>query len=136
MAQMRDDEAEEVPPFNALQLGPDPLTRVSLQGIGGQVLQVEVMRRAVREEPLMVWLRGIGAPSQTRTIRPGTSRRKESRNAMMLAESVWSLLIHTLHPLADGGLDDARRLGNLPLRPAFLLEVPGLQTSSFFSVFG
>jgi hypothetical protein len=100
------------------------------------VLHVEVMRRAVREELLMVWLRGSAAPSQMCTIRPGTSRRKESRNAMMLAESVWSLLIHTLHPLANSGPDDAQRLGNLPPRPAFLLEVSGLPTSSFFSVSG
>jgi hypothetical protein len=36
------------------------------------------------------------------------------------------------HPLADGSLADTHGLGNLALRPALLLEVPGLQAPSFF----
>jgi hypothetical protein len=41
-----------------------------------------------------------------------------------------------LHPLADGALADAESLGNPALRPALLLEVPGLQASSFLPVGG
>jgi hypothetical protein len=40
----------------------------------------------------------------------------------------------TSHPLADGPFADAERFGNLLLGPALLLEVPGLEPSSFFPV--
>jgi hypothetical protein len=36
------------------------------------------------------------------------------------------------HPLADGAFADPHGLGNLALRPALLLEVPGLQAPRFF----
>jgi hypothetical protein len=38
------------------------------------------------------------------------------------------------NPLADSGFADAQGLGNLALRPAFLLMLPGLETSRFFPV--
>jgi hypothetical protein len=38
MAQMGDVEAAEVPQFDALQLGSEPLARVQLRGIGWQAL--------------------------------------------------------------------------------------------------
>ena len=37
----------------------------------------------------------------------------------------------TLPPLADGACADAESLGNVALRPALLLEVPGLQAPRF-----
>jgi hypothetical protein len=36
------------------------------------------------------------------------------------------------HPLTDRARADPQRLGNLALRPALLLEVPGLESSGFF----
>ena len=41
MPQMREIEAAEVAPFDALQLGPESLTRVEPRGIGWQTLQVQ-----------------------------------------------------------------------------------------------
>jgi hypothetical protein len=38
------------------------------------------------------------------------------------------------HPLADRGFADAQGLGNLALRPALLLVLPGLETPRFFPV--
>jgi hypothetical protein len=38
------------------------------------------------------------------------------------------------HPLTDGPLADTQGFGNLALRPAPLLEVPGLDAPSFFPV--
>jgi hypothetical protein len=40
------------------------------------------------------------------------------------------------HPLADGSLADAERLGDLAPGPPLLLEVPGLQPPGFFPVVG
>ena len=39
-------------------------------------------------------------------------------------------------PLADGPFADPQRLGNLPLRPALLVEGPRLKTSCFLPVVG
>ena len=36
------------------------------------------------------------------------------------------------HPLTDRALADPQRRGKLALRPALLLEVPGLESSGFF----
>ncbi len=44
----------------------------------------------------------------------------------------WASLAGTFDPLAHGRLADAHRRGNLALRPALLLEVPGLAPSRFF----
>ena len=41
-----------------------------------------------------------------------------------------------LNPLADGGLADLQGFGDLALGPAFLLELPGLETSGGFPDFG
>src|SRR5215813_1993273 len=41
MPQMREIEGPEVMPFDALQLGPESLTRVEFGGIGWQTLQVQ-----------------------------------------------------------------------------------------------
>jgi hypothetical protein len=40
------------------------------------------------------------------------------------------------HPLADGPLADAQRVGDLTLGPALLLEMPGLETACFFPMVG
>jgi hypothetical protein len=40
------------------------------------------------------------------------------------------------HPLTDGAFTDAEGLGNLPLGPALLFEVPGLEPSGFSPVVG
>jgi hypothetical protein len=53
-----------------------------------------------------------------------------------MPQRVWASLAGTFHPLAHGCRADAQRLGNLALRPAFLLEAPGLESSSFFPVLG
>jgi len=48
-----------------------------------------------------------------------------------VAEGGWTFIARTLHPLADAGLADPQGFGNLPLRPAFLPELPGLEPSGF-----
>ena len=40
----------------------------------------------------------------------------------------------SLQPLADGSYADAERFGDVPLPPAFLQELPGLQAACFFPV--
>jgi hypothetical protein len=52
------------------------------------------------------------------------------------AEGSWAPLTRTRHPLADGGFADPEGFGNLPLRPAFLLELPGLEPSGFLPCVG
>jgi hypothetical protein len=47
---------------------------------------------------------------------------------------VWPRIPGTLYPLADCRLADALGLGNLTLRPALLLQVPGLKPSSVLPV--
>jgi hypothetical protein len=41
-------------------------------------------------------------------------------------------LAGTFHPLADSPCPDIHSRGDLPPRSAFLLELPGLETSGFF----
>jgi hypothetical protein len=43
-----------------------------------------------------------------------------------VAQGLWSPLVGTFHPLADGPFADAQRQGDLALGPALVLEVPGL----------
>jgi hypothetical protein len=50
------------------------------------------------------------------------------------AATLMGPLAGTFHPLTDGRLADAQCLGHLALRPALLLELPGLQPSAFFPV--
>jgi len=63
-------------------------------------------------------------------------RRQPPRRARWwpVAQGLWSPLVGAFHPLADGPFADAQRQGDLALWPAFLLEVPGLETSSFSPV--
>jgi hypothetical protein len=83
----------------------------------------------------------------TETISPGTpvqevgktgklfgsqSPGRASRRAM--PQRLWAAIAATFHPLAHGRLADAQRRGNLALRPALLLEVPGLEPPRFFPV--
>ena len=51
-----------------------------------------------------------------------------------MPQRVWAPVAGPCHPLADGRLADAQRLGNLALRPALLFEMPSLQPSRFFPV--
>jgi hypothetical protein len=51
-----------------------------------------------------------------------------------VTERLGAALPGTRHPLADGAFADAKRLGNLALRPPLLLEAPGLQSPGFFPV--
>jgi hypothetical protein len=43
-----------------------------------------------------------------------------------MAQSLRAALAGACHPLADGPFADAQGVGNLALRPALVLEVPGL----------
>jgi hypothetical protein len=49
-------------------------------------------------------------------------------------EGIGTSVAGPFHPLADGPLADLYGLGDLALRPALLLEVPGLQAPSFLPV--
>jgi hypothetical protein len=51
-----------------------------------------------------------------------------------MTEGLWAVLPRPLQPLADGGGADPQGLGNVLLRPTLLLEVPGLEPSSFSPV--
>jgi hypothetical protein len=51
-------------------------------------------------------------------------------------ESIGAGVAGPFHPLTDGSLADPQGLGNPALGPAFLLEVPGLETSGFLPVAG
>jgi hypothetical protein len=47
-------------------------------------------------------------------------------------ERLGTTVAGSCHPLTDGALADTHGLGKLALRPALLLEVPGLHAPSFF----
>jgi hypothetical protein len=49
-----------------------------------------------------------------------------------MPQGLWSAVPGALHRLADCPLADAHGFGGLALGPAFLLEVPGLETSNLF----
>src|SRR5215510_10975218 len=49
---LKESRHKEVSPFDALQLGPEPLARVQLRGIGWQALQVQPRRGASGQELL------------------------------------------------------------------------------------
>jgi hypothetical protein len=51
-----------------------------------------------------------------------------------VAEGFRAPLSAALHPLADRSFADSQGRRDLALRPTLLLEVPGLQTSSFLPV--
>jgi hypothetical protein len=51
-----------------------------------------------------------------------------------MAEGIGSPLTGARHPLTDGPLANTQRLSNPALRPALLLEAPGLEPSGFFPV--
>ena len=55
---------------------------------------------------------------------------------MPMSEGLRSPLTGTGHPLADRPFADTQGFGDLALRPALLLEVPGLEPSGFFPIFG
>jgi hypothetical protein len=52
----------------------------------------------------------------------------------VVPEGLRSSLAGAPHPLADRPLADPQGRGDLALRPALLLEAPGLEPSSFFPV--
>jgi hypothetical protein len=62
----------------------------------------------------------------------GEPRRSSGRRPA--TERLGAALSGACHPLADGPLADAKRLGDLALGPPLLLEVPGLQAANFFPV--
>jgi hypothetical protein len=51
-----------------------------------------------------------------------------------MAHSLRAARAGSLQPLADGSYADAERFGDVPLPPAFLQELSGLQTACFFQV--
>ena len=53
-----------------------------------------------------------------------------------VSEGVRAPLAGAFHPLTDRPCTDAQRLGNLPLGPPLLLEVPGMQPSGFLPIAG
>ena len=78
----------------------------------------------------------LGTPVQeggkTGELPAGQSPGRASRGAM--PQCLWAAVAATFYPLAHGRLADAQRRGNLALRSALLLEVPSLESSSFFPV--
>jgi hypothetical protein len=42
--------------------------------------------------------------------------------------------VGTCYPLAGGFFTEGMQVGNLPLGPAYLLEVPGLESLGFFPI--
>ena len=57
---------------------------------------------------------------------------RAGRRAM--AEGLRAVLPCPFQPLADGGGADPQGLGNVPLGPTLLPEMPGLQSARFFPV--
>jgi hypothetical protein len=64
---------------------------------------------------------------------PGRQSARGSRGRAM-AQGLRAALASACHPLADGPFADTQGRGDLALRPALLLEVPGLEPSGFFPV--
>jgi hypothetical protein len=56
--------------------------------------------------------------------------------AWAVPEGFRSLLAGTRHPWADSPFADGQGGGGLPLGPALLQEVPGLESSGFLPIFG
>ena len=79
---------------------------------------------------------GLGPPVQevgkTGQLFGSQAPGRASRRAR--PQRLWAAIAATFHPLAHSRLTDAQRRGNLALRPALLLEVPGLEPSRFFPV--
>ncbi len=108
------------------------------------------MHRVVGDAELQLKDRGDSAPRPdlaTEAIGLGTPVQKVGEAGKLLGrqasgrargsvmpQRLWASLTGTFHPLAHGRLADAQRLGNLALRSALLLEVPGLEPSSFLPV--
>jgi hypothetical protein len=90
----------------------DPTTspHVSPKPIGG---------RATLEE--------FGQAGELRACQEACSTRRR-----VMPERIGPLVAGAAHPLTDGALADAKRLGNPALSPSLLLEVPGLTPSGFF----
>jgi hypothetical protein len=94
-------------PLHAFELLPDALVGIELWGLGWQVLQMQALCRASREELLDDMLRWIGAPSQMSTIRPGTSRRRCSQKAITSSEfmaSCWQSCWQWKYSLPSGDI--------------------------------
>jgi hypothetical protein len=53
-----------------------------------------------------------------------------------MPEGLQTAMAGPRHPLADGALADAEGFGDLVLRPALLLELPGLQPPGCFPIRG
>jgi hypothetical protein len=80
--------------------------------------------------------RGLGA-TMSEVGEAGELRGRQSpggtrRRAML--SCLWTPFASTFHSLAHGRFADAQRLGHPALRPALLLEGPGLEPSSVFPV--
>jgi hypothetical protein len=79
---------------------------------------------------------GLGAPVQQ--VRPTGqlvgSQAAGGAGRGLMAQRLRATHAGSLHPLADRGGADTEGLGNLPLRPALLFEVPGLQAACFFPI--
>jgi hypothetical protein len=79
---------------------------------------------------------GFGAAvqqrGQARELVGGQSAR--SARGWPMAQGLGTAVACAPHPLADRSFADAQGLGNLALRPAFLLMLPGLEPSRFFPV--
>jgi hypothetical protein len=52
----------------------------------------------------------------------------------MVSEGIGAAVAGASHPLTDSPLADVERFGDLALRPAPVLEAPGLEPSGFFPV--
>jgi hypothetical protein len=92
----------------------DPTTgpHVSPEPIGG---------RATLEE--------FGQAGELRACQAACSTRRRA-----MPEGIGTLAAGAAHPLTDGPLADAQRLGNPALSPPLLLVLPGLEPSGFFPI--
>jgi hypothetical protein len=79
-------------------------------GLGAAVQRLGQMRQLVGGQP------------------PGCARGRP------MAQGLRAAFACAPHPLADGGFADAQGLGNLALRPALLLVLPGWETPCFLPV--
>ena len=59
-----------------------------------------------------------------------------STRGWAMPEGLQTAIAGTCHPLADGSLADAYGFGDLALRPALVLELPGLEPPGFFPIRG
>jgi hypothetical protein len=106
--------------------------------VGDAKLQVDDRGDSATGPHLAAKAVGVGAPVQQlgQTGQLVGGQPAHYPRGWPVVERLRPSLAGTFQPLADGPLADAQRLGDLTLRPAFLVEGPRLKTSCFLPVLG